>query len=127
MMASTLAGISIAQTGTSIPHLLGYSLTYHKNLPHGLANAALYNGYLQLFDGNEKMEKLLNLLEFENVSDLINFINKKVVYSLKLTEDEILEFTNIAVKNQEKLRNHPLSIDKNVISMIFHKADNSAN
>ena len=53
MIASTMAGIIIAQTGTSLPHGMGYPLTYFKNIPHGLANGCLYIEYLKVFK-NEK-------------------------------------------------------------------------
>ena len=35
--ASCLAGIAIAQTGTSLPHALSYRLTYDAHVPHGQA------------------------------------------------------------------------------------------
>ncbi|MEQ8174375.1 MAG: iron-containing alcohol dehydrogenase family protein [Syntrophomonadaceae bacterium] len=38
LYASMLAGTVISQTGTSIPHALGYSFTYFKGTPHGRAN-----------------------------------------------------------------------------------------
>jgi len=39
MFASTLAGMVIAQTGTTVAHALGYSLTTDKGVKHGLATA----------------------------------------------------------------------------------------
>lgn len=39
MFASTLAGMVIAQTGTTIAHALGYNLTTEKGVKHGLATA----------------------------------------------------------------------------------------
>ncbi len=39
MFASTLAGMVIAQTGTTIAHALGYNLTTDKDVKHGLATA----------------------------------------------------------------------------------------
>lgn len=41
LIASSLAGIVIAQTGTTACHALGYYLTLHKGLRHGHANAVL--------------------------------------------------------------------------------------
>lgn len=37
-MASTLSGITISQTGTTIVHALGYPITSHLGMRHGLAN-----------------------------------------------------------------------------------------
>lgn len=122
MLASTLAGIAIAQTGTSLPHLLGYSLTYNKNMSHGMSNAVLYKGYLALFKEYVKIEKMLKLLGFSSIEELIDYISSKLSYSLNLTEEEIKSFTATALKNQEKLRNHPLDIDKENIARMFKEA-----
>lgn len=37
LLASTLAGMAIAQTGTTIPHSLSYAITYELGVPHGIA------------------------------------------------------------------------------------------
>ncbi len=37
MLMSALGGVAIAQTMTSLPHGMGYFLTYEKGLPHGMA------------------------------------------------------------------------------------------
>jgi alcohol dehydrogenase class IV len=50
---SVLAGMVISQTGTSIPHALGYALTYFKDMPHGRANGLLLPAYLH-FNLNSK-------------------------------------------------------------------------
>ena len=49
MLASLFAGFNIAQVGTSLPHGMGYALTYRKGLPHGLANGILTVEYLRSF------------------------------------------------------------------------------
>ena len=36
MLMSALGGVAIAQTMTSLPHGMGYFLTYEKGLPHGI-------------------------------------------------------------------------------------------
>ena len=41
LYASTLAGIVIGQTGTTMLHALGYYLTLRHQIPHGQANAVL--------------------------------------------------------------------------------------
>ena len=39
LLMSTIAGIVIAQAGTSLPHACGYMPTYERGIPHGRANA----------------------------------------------------------------------------------------
>ena len=47
LYASTLAGMVIAQTGTTAVHSLGYSLTYYKNVDHGRANGLLLPAFME--------------------------------------------------------------------------------
>lgn len=47
---SLLAGMVIAQTGTTIVHHMGYSLTYFKDIDHGRANGLLLAEYLRLVE-----------------------------------------------------------------------------
>lgn len=125
MFVSTLAGVSIAQTGTSLPHLLGYSLTYNKKLSHGIANAALYKGYLSLFKDYPKYLKMINLLGFKNTEELNSYLDNFIQYSLSLSDEEIKNFTEIALRNQEKLKNHPLIVTKEDIKTMFEMARRS--
>ena len=46
LYASTLAGMVIANTGTTAVHGMGYSLTYFHGVPHGRANGLLLPAFL---------------------------------------------------------------------------------
>lgn len=122
MRISMLAGIAIAQTGTSLPHMLGYALTYNKNLNHGIANASLYKGYLELFNDYPKLNKMLSILEFEDLNDFFLFLDERVTYSLELTEEEIKTYSENAIINQAKLKNHPFKVGKTEIENIYRNA-----
>lgn len=47
LYSSTLAGMVIANTGTTVVHAMGYSLTYYKDISHGRANGLLLGRYLE--------------------------------------------------------------------------------
>lgn len=47
LYGSTLAGMVIANTGTSPVHGMGYSLTYYHQVPHGRANGLLLPAFLR--------------------------------------------------------------------------------
>ena len=66
MLMSALGGVAIAQTMTSLPHGMGYFLTYEKGLPHGMANGVLTQAYLELFPaGDENVAKVLEYLALQ--------------------------------------------------------------
>jgi alcohol dehydrogenase class IV len=54
LWASTLAGMVIANTGTTAVHALGYQLTYWKHIDHGRANGLLMGEFLQFCAERER-------------------------------------------------------------------------
>lgn len=70
---SVLAGMVISQTGTSIPHALGYALTYFKTVTHGRANGLLLPAYLHFNLQNECRARALRVLEISGFNDEAHF------------------------------------------------------
>jgi alcohol dehydrogenase class IV len=54
--ASMLAGMVIAQTGTTLIHGMGYAPTTHYGIPHGLANGVLMDQVV-IFNGEQDPER----------------------------------------------------------------------
>jgi alcohol dehydrogenase class IV len=50
LVAATLGGMVIANTGTTAVHPMGYKLTYFKNIDHGRANGILLGHYLKVLE-----------------------------------------------------------------------------
>lgn len=71
LLASTLGGITIAQTGTTLVHALGYPLTYFHNMPHGRANGILMAAYLRYSQEHapERVAKILKLLGLASLTE----------------------------------------------------------
>lgn len=118
MIASSMAGMIIAQTGTSIPHGMGYNLTYFKNVPHGIANGCLYKEYLKVFKNREKVEKLPALLGISN-TEFDEMVEKLTNVSVEITEEEIVEWSKDFAKNEAKLKNHPEKVTEQEIFTIY--------
>ncbi len=87
MCASTLAGMAIAQTGTSIPHALSYPLTYDLGIPHGKAVGYFLGGFLEAAPDEEKWE-LLSTGGFRNMSEFKGFL-KKLLGEVAVTEEAL--------------------------------------
>lgn len=94
LYGSTLAGITIAQTGTTMVHSMGYMLTYYKGITHGRANGLLLPAYMQLLEETmpDKTEKIWNCLGVADLADFTNLMRDLMPDKVKLTEEEIADF-----------------------------------
>ncbi|NLY44348.1 MAG: iron-containing alcohol dehydrogenase [Clostridiaceae bacterium] len=122
MMASVLGGIQIAQNGTSLPHGMGYPLTYFKGLPHGLANGVLTIEYLKSFKDQSKINRMLNLLGLSRLEELEDILNKLIDVKIDISEEEINEYSNKFFINKDKLKNHPEEVGFEDIVRIYSKS-----
>ncbi|MEQ8155585.1 MAG: iron-containing alcohol dehydrogenase family protein [Clostridiaceae bacterium] len=110
MFASVLGGIAIAQTGTSLPHGMGYPLTYNKGLSHGIANGILYVEYLRTFKDRKKVNRIPELLGVKGYELFEEILKKLTRTEISITDEEIEEYTAGIFKNKGKLANHPEEI-----------------
>nr|WP_312290525.1 iron-containing alcohol dehydrogenase family protein [Clostridium chromiireducens] len=122
MLASTLGGMQISQTGTSLPHGMGYPLTYFKGLPHGLANGVLTIEYLKSFKNKTKIKKMLNILKLNSLEELEEIFKKLLNINIQVTEEEIIEYSKALVSNKAKLKNHPEEVSLDDIVEIYSKS-----
>lgn len=122
MLASMFGGIAIAQTGTSLPHGMGYALTYHKGIPHGLANGVLTVEYLKCFKNKERIKKLLSLLGMEELEQLESILKSLIRVDAVLSSQEILEYAASFAGNKDKLKNHPEDVDVKDIERIYRNS-----
>lgn len=107
MRASAYGGMVISQTGTSLPHGMGYALTYHKGLPHGLANGVLYPPYLKSFKDLTKINRMATLSGFEDLEALLDFLTPLVATDVEFSDEEARQFAKEMASNTAKLKNHP--------------------
>ena len=99
LYVSLLGGMVIAQTGTTLVHALGYSLTYFCHAPHGQANGLLMGAYLQynMSVCGEKIAALLQTLGLSNVEAFSALMTDLVGAGPVLKREEVKQFAAIAV------------------------------
>ncbi|BBE31085.1 alcohol dehydrogenase [Tepiditoga spiralis] len=99
--ASMLAGMVIAQTGTTLPHSLGYSVTVKYGVRHGIATAIFLPNVLKKIE--KENPKKLNVLKnvFESLENFENFLNEVGIFNNlpKLKEEDIISFSNTVIKS----------------------------
>ncbi|HHX62870.1 MAG TPA: iron-containing alcohol dehydrogenase [Epulopiscium sp.] len=119
MLASALAGIQIAQNGTSLPHGMGYPLTYFKGMPHGLANGVLTVAYLKSFKDQTKIDKMLNILALTSLVELEAIFEKLIDVKINISPEEIKEYAKDLISNKAKLKNHTEEVGLEDIIRIY--------
>ncbi|MCY6371439.1 iron-containing alcohol dehydrogenase family protein [Clostridium ganghwense] len=119
LLISTLGGIVIAQTGTSLPHGMGYSLTYFKGVPHGKANGLLLKSYLEMCSDKKKVNKILECMKLNNLEELEEFIKAIMDKDILINEEEIDKYSETIINNAAKLKNHPDKVTKKDIVRIY--------
>ncbi len=98
LYASLLGGMVIAQTGTTMVHSLGYSLTFFRNIPHGRANGLLLTEYLRFLQPvtPEKVSAILKALGLESIDECGLLMRTLLGEEDALTEEELEKFSRIA-------------------------------
>jgi alcohol dehydrogenase class IV len=116
LLASTMAGIAITHTGTSLPHALSYRLTYTDNIAHGRACGCFLKGFLNEADSAMRSE-VLGLVGFKDIEDLQNYYVKTcgaLTVSKELLEQTVRDVMSVP----EKLVSAPFETDKQVLRRI---------
>lgn len=122
MLASMLAGMVIAQTGTSLPHGLGYALTYHHGLPHGLANGLVFSAYLEVFKDKTKLSEMLAALGLGRLEDLTRLLDKWNQTEAFPSEEMLRVYARQMAGNAAKLKNHPEPVTEEQLFEIYRKS-----
>lgn len=119
MFASSLAGMAISHTGTSLPHGLSYYLTYHKNIPHGKAVGLFLPGYLSVLPEGFEVQVIMALraLGFGSLEQFSGFI-EEMLGKVDLSDEEMSEMIEEITGNEKKLWAVPFAIAKKEIEQI---------
>lgn len=116
MDASTMAGMTIAQTGTTIPHALSYPITIGLNIPHGKSVSYFQAEFLKAMDKADR-DWILDKAGFKD-PDEIDELFKKACDPKEIP----LEYREIAYEelcsNKAKLSSVPFKIDDSVLRKI---------
>ena len=116
MDTAALAGISIAQTGTTIPHSLSYMLTYHAGIPHGAAVGAFQSKYLKYADPDRKAA-VLSAAGFRDTDELGRYISS--LAPVRADRSLLESSAESVLHNKAKLGLCPYIITENIMSDII--------
>lgn len=123
LLASALGGMVIANTGTTIVHSMGYSLTYFHGTDHGRANALLLPTFLKLAGRShaDRVDRMLDAAGFADVEQLAGVIDGLLGERERLTNEEIERYTRLAA-NPVKLKNCVVPVTTAQIRRMFQES-----
>lgn len=123
MFASSLAGMAITHTGTSLPHGLSYYLTYHKGIPHGKAVGIFLPGYLRAVAEEYEAQVVMALraLGFGSIEQFDGFI-REMLGKISVTENDIETMVQEIAGNQKKLSAAPIAVTKDTLETMCREA-----
>lgn len=118
MRSSCMAGMSIAQSGTTIPHSLSYSVTYDMGVPHGRAVGYFLPGFLSAAPMEER-DELLELAGFSGIQEFRSFI-EKIFGGFEIPESELLRSYEAVKNNQVKMNSASFRVDDEILKKIVY-------
>ncbi len=120
LFASTLAGMAISHTGTSLPHGLSYYFTYEKGIPHGKAVGYFLPGYLSMV-GPLLRRKVLGLIGFPDMQYFSAFMHN-LIGPLEADDELVTRAVRGIMSNESKLRNVPFEVTEAALYQICNMA-----
>lgn len=119
MLCSSIAGMVIAQAGTSLPHGMGYALTYFHGVEHGRANGALLKAYIEFCSDSVKKDTIVKRLGLSSVDELGQFLREVLETDCGASLVQLESYARDMMKNKKKLKNHPGCVEEQDILKIY--------
>ena len=122
---SLMQGVSFMQSCTTIPHGMGYPLSQHKNVPHGLACGIFLGEYLKAFRDQSLVLPIVRACGFENSEEFAEYVrrltNRDV--DIEVSEEEIEYWTDQFMKIQKwRLEANPEELSREDINRLYRTA-----
>jgi len=123
MLTSTIAGMSIAQTSTAVPHGMSYDLTLHQGVPHGPAVGYFLATYVEVCAKfvPQDVEKVLSLLGLQSVEEFYAML-RKLIGTCTVSREMRDKFAAAMKVNRSKLDLVPGNITAEDIDYIYEKS-----
>jgi len=123
MLTSTIAGMSIAHTSTTIPHGMSYDLTVHLGVPHGPAVGYFLAAYTEVCEKKvpKDVQKILALLGLKNIEEFTEML-RKLIGECKVSRKMKDQFAAAMKVNRSKLDLVPHGITPEEVEFIYSKS-----
>ena len=114
LRASSLAGMAITHTSTSLPHGLSYPLTYELGLPHGKAVGYYLAGFVALYKDKKEVNAVLEILGFESIGAFKEYMDD-LLGEIEVSEELLRKSAKNILADARKLKNYPFEVTEEEI------------
>lgn len=123
MLTSTVAGMAIAHTATSLPHAMSYEITYNEGIPHGRACGIFLAAYMDLYASHDKasVDNVLELLGFSSLNTFTDYL-KKLVGEVCISRKDALFYAGCLMNNPGKLSTWPFDFSMEDAVSLYEKS-----
>lgn len=118
MEASTVAGMTISHTGTSLPHGMSYYLTYEQGIPHGKAVAVFLAAYMKESHDFSLLDQITSKLGFADLEEMTAFL-KEVLGEIIITKEDIERYASELASDQKRLSSTPYPVTKETLLRMY--------
>ena len=126
MLHSSIMGMAFYQAGTLIPHGLGYYLSHHKGVNHGLACSITQGEYLKCIEDQGLVQPIIEACGFKDVDEFAQYIkvltNRDVHITVTNAECEAWAQHFITYLGHRLDRHPGKKLTQKQIEMIFKNA-----
>ncbi len=123
MLTSTVAGMAITHTATSLPHAMSYEITYNEGVPHGRACGIFLSAYMELYASHDEaaINNILTLLGFASLSEFSDYL-KSLVGEVSIPRKDAEAYAEGLMNNPGKLSTWPFELSKENAISFYEKS-----
>lgn len=124
LLTANVMGQAFMQAGTCLPHGMGYPLSHHKGVNHGLSCSMTLGEWLRGFKDQSIVEPVVKLCGFANTDEMADYINEILSrdVDITVTEAEIEAWAKQFCENPDRLSRNPEPIGLEEITGIYRRA-----
>ncbi len=124
LLTSNVMGQAFMQAGTCLPHGLGYPLSHHKGVNHGLSCSMTLGEWLCGFKDQSIVEPVVKLCGFSSTDEMADYINEILSrdVDISVTGEEIDAWAEQFCANPDRLSRNPEPIGLEDIKGIYRRA-----
>lgn len=121
MEASTVAGMTISHTGTSLPHGMSYYLTYEQGISHGRAVAVFLIAYMKESKDQKLLDLITSKLGFTDIDEMDAFL-KEVLGEVNVSKNDVERYVKELSSDAKRLSSTPYEVTKDTLLRMYESS-----